>query len=303
MSSYRLRHPRRDESAAVADTVIAYEVALYGETAYTAADLEAEWATSDLDRDVWIAETDGRIVGYATLHDRGEVFRGDFYVHPEADARSIGTEFVTLLERVARERGARRFQFGVFEPDAFAQTLLAERAYRPVRVFRELRIELTSEPAPPALPEGLRFDDFDVDRDARAFHAAHQEAFADHWEHRPRSFDEWRKYHIETEKFDPTLWAVVRDEDEIAGGTINVAGLYGGGWVAALFTRRPWRGRGVGRALLVDAFRRFWERGERSVGLGVDAEGVMGAFHLYESAGMKPELGWVMYERELRDAS
>jgi GNAT superfamily N-acetyltransferase len=101
------------------------------------------------------------------------------------------------------------------------------------------------------------------------------------------------------ESFDPSLWGVVRAGDEIAAGAICVADRYGGGWVAVLFTRRAWRGQGVGRALLQDAFRRFWERGERSVGLSVDADGTLGAFHLYESAGMRPSLGWVMFEKEL----
>jgi len=78
---------------------------------------------------------------------------------------------------------------------------------------------------------------------------------------------------------------------------------YGGGWVQVLFTRRPWRRQGVGAALLRDAFGRFWERGERSVGLGVDAANATGAFRLYERAGMAPALGWVMYEKPLGDAA
>ncbi len=67
-----------------------------------------------------------------------------------------------------------------------------------------------------------------------------------------------------------------------------------------LFTRRPWRKQGVGAALLGDAFGRFWQRGERSVGLGVDAANDTGAFRLYERAGMAPALGWVVYEKKLR---
>jgi ribosomal protein S18 acetylase RimI-like enzyme len=55
---------------------------------------------------------------------------------------------------------------------------------------------------------------------------------------------------------------------------------------------------GVGRALLRDAIEKFWARGETSVG-GVDAENATGAFHLYESAGMRPVMGWVMHEKGL----
>jgi ribosomal protein S18 acetylase RimI-like enzyme len=59
----------------------------------------------------------------------------------------------------------------------------------------------------------------------------------------------------------------------------------------------------VGAALLRDSFTRFWERGERSVGLGVDAASPTGAFGLYERAGMTPALGWVLYEKGLDDAA
>ena len=144
---------------------------------------------------------------------------------------------------------------------------------------------------------------FDPEQDAREFHAAHQEAFADRWDYIPRDFDAWSRSHLLSKRFDPTLWCVVRAGDEIAAGTISVADTYGGGCVHALFTCRPWRRQGVGAALLADAFERFWKRGERSVGLGVDAASGTGAFRLYERAGMTPVLGWVLYEKELTVAS
>jgi GNAT superfamily N-acetyltransferase len=71
--------------------------------------------------------------------------------------------------------------------------------------------------------------------------------------------------------------------------------------VHVLFTRRAWRKHGVGTALLSDSFTRFWERGEHSIGLGVDAASDTGAFRLYERAGMSPKLGFVVYEKELDD--
>jgi GNAT superfamily N-acetyltransferase len=171
--------------------------------------------------------------------------------------------------------------------------------YVPVRIFREMRIELDAPPPAPVWPDGLRAVAFDPERDARAFHAAHQEAFADHWDFTPRDFATWAKTSLAGERFDPALWCVVRAGDEIAAGTIGTGGTYGGGFVHSLFTRRPWRRKGVGAALLLDAFSRFWERGERSVGLGVDAANDTGAFRLYERAGMAPALGWVVYEKQL----
>jgi mycothiol synthase len=299
MSSFRLRPATAADTAAVAEVQLALESAFYGRTDYSQSDVEEEWSDLDLERNALVVLEGERIVGFGTVRERGELWRADGSVHPEVRGRGAGTRLATALEETVARGGGRRVQNSVLEPDTAARALLESLGYRRVRVFRELRIEVDAPPAPPVWPDGLRVGPFDPARDDRAFHAAHQEAFADHWEYTPRPFEAWRKGNIESEKFDPSLWCVVRDGDRIVAGTINVDGLYGGGWVAALFTRRPWRRRGVGDALLADAFGRFWERGERSVGLGVDADGDMGAFQLYERAGMKPVLGWVMFEKEL----
>jgi GNAT superfamily N-acetyltransferase len=166
-------------------------------------------------------------------------------------------------------------------------------------IGRLIAAGLEAPPPAPEWPEGLRVVPFDPDRDALEFHAAQQEAFADHWDYSPRDFEAWAKSHLENDRFDPALWCVVRAGQELAAGTICTGDTYGGGFLHGLFTRRPWRNQGVGAALLGDAFGRFWERGERSVGLGVDAASDTGAFRVYERAGMMPALGWVVYEKQL----
>ena len=54
-----------------------------------------------------------------------------------------------------------------------------------------------------------------------------EEAFADHWDHTPRDFEAWSKAHLGSERFDPTLWCVVRAGDEIAAGTICAGDTFG----------------------------------------------------------------------------
>jgi GNAT superfamily N-acetyltransferase len=206
-----------------------------------------------------------------------------------------------MLSRV--HGGAGRIQNAVLEADSAAPKLLASLGYSAVRVFREMRVELDASPPPPEWPDGLRAVPFDPERDALEFHAATEEAFADTWEHTPRDFEWWSKRYLGSERFDPTLWCVVRAGDEIAAGTSCSGDTYGGGWVDTLFTRRPWRKQGVGAGLLCDSFGRFWERGEHSVGLSGDAANDTGAFRLYERGGMAPAFGWAVYEKALGNAA
>ena len=290
------------DAAAVTELMMALESSLYGQTTFSRADLEEEWSQLDIEKSVRVVRAGGRIVGYGVVHDRGDVWRAEGYVHPDALGQGLGGLLANGLEEDATRQGARRIQNDVFEVDRPARRLLESLGYRPVRVFREMRVALEAPPPLPQWPDGLRPFPFDPERDAAEFHAAQEEAFADHWGFAPREFDAWSKAHLVSERFDPTLWCIVRAGDEIAAGLICAGDTYGGGWVHALFTRRPWRRRGVGRALLAESFGRFWKRGERSVGLGVDAGSDTGAFRLYERAGMTPGLGWVVYEKELDPA-
>ena len=290
------------DAAAVTEVVGALESSLYPQisSSFSQADLEDEWADLDLERFARVVRDGARVVGYGAVRERGELWRAEGYVHPDAHGRGIGKLLAIEFERVASHRGAQRIQNGVYEADAAARRLLESIGYRSVRLFREMRIEFEGPPPVPKWPVGLHVVAFDPERDALDVSRRTAGGVRGSLGVQPRDLESWSKGHLMSERFDPTLWCVVRAGDEIAAGTICTADTYGGGFVQILFTRRPWRKQGIGAALLADAFRRLWERGERSVGLGVDAASDTGAFRLYERAGMNPELAWVMYEKDLQ---
>jgi len=297
MSSFPLRHCEPADAAAVAELVAAHERSCRGESAYSAGDLQDEWRTTNLAEHTWAALDGGRVVGYGRIADRGELWRADGYVHPDVFGRGLGLRLAALLETEVRNRGAKRVQNAVLETDVSARFLMTALGYREVRRFREMRADLNAAPHQPVWPVGLCSAPFDPAGRARAFHAAQQEAFADHWEFRPRTFEAWSQAHLESAAFEPSLWSVVRDGAEVVAGAICRLEAYGGGWVDVLFTRAPWRRRGVGEALLAASFTKLWERGQPSIGLGVDAQSETGAFRLYERMGMKPASAAVMFEK------
>jgi mycothiol synthase len=303
VSSFGFDRAVAADAAAVTEVVVALESSLYGHSGFSQADLQDQWSDLDLAQGARVVRDGKRIVGYGELRAEGELWCAEGYVHPDELGRGIGRLIASGLEQDAARRGVGRIHNSVMEADVAAGRLLESLGYRAVRVFREMRVELQAAPPVPRWPAGLRVVAFDLERDALAFHSAHEEAFSDHWEPTSSDFASWSKKHVDSERFDPTLWCVVRAGEEIAAGTICTGDSYGGGWVQVLFTRRRWRKQGVGAALLGDAFVRFWERGERSVGLGVDAASDTGAFRLYERAGMAPALGWVVYEKKLGDAA
>jgi mycothiol synthase len=300
LTELAVRHPTLDDIDAVVELGNAFERVFTGAESFTAAEIGDEWRRLDLERDAWlVVGPGGRLAGYAVLEEHGEGrFQSDGYVHPDLRGLGVGGRLVDLAEERARERGAEVVQNTVVSGDEAALDVLETRGYRPVRHFFRMAVELGDEPAEPEWPADLRVEAFD-ERDALAFHEAIEDAWQDHWDHSPRPFELFRERLIDSSRYDPTLWTVVWAGDEIAGGTICEAEYYGMGWVRSLFVRRPWRRHGLGMALLLDAFGRFHERGERRVGLGVDADSPTGATRLYERAGMRVVEQTTVFRKEL----
>jgi mycothiol synthase len=297
MSSFRLRPATDADAETVVELVSALDVALLGSPDYSLADLHDEW--SELrPEDRFLVEDAGTVVGYGTVEQNPQHGQSDGYVHPEHFGRGVGSFLVRELEQLLAGRGATRVQNAALVLDTRAQELLRSHGYGEVRRFWHMRIELEDEPPAPLWPDGLTVSRFDP-ADAAAFHEALETAFADHWQHEPEPFEKWREATLERDDFSPELWAVVRDGDEIVAGTVCRPERLGVPWIARLFTRREWRRRGLGEALLYDAFGTFWRLGRRSVGLGVDAQSDTGAQRLYERAGMHVHWGAVVFEKEL----
>ena len=292
-----VRRPVEADAPAVTELVVALERHFLDEAEMTASDLLDEWHELDLGNDAWLVEIDGEIAGYGVLFTKAHVLV-DAYVHPAFFGRGVGSRLAELAEDEARRRGLTLLRNAVLGADDRAHALLEARGYRVVRHFYRMGIELEEPPPPPEWPGRLRPSPFD-EAEARAFHAALEEGFAEEWDHHRESFEDWRARRLDAPKADPTLWFAVKDGDEIAAVLVCDEERYGMGWVGAIAVRKPWRRQGLGFALLHHAFRELYGRGQHMIGLGVDAENPTGATRLYERSGMRIVWNAVMFEKEL----
>jgi mycothiol synthase len=298
-AGFTVRPGRPAEIDAVTATLVAEEVAVRGHSGWDATDTTDWWRGLELRGEAWVVENgDGAIAGCLGLFTRGGDFDGWICVHPDYGGRGLGAALVEHAENRAKDLGGASLKLGSFAENPGAQRLLADAGYHPVRRFYRMQIDLDAPPPEPEWPPGITCSTFDVS-ETQAFHAAVQDAFAENWDFRPIPFEEWKALRIEAPDFDPTLWLVARDGDEIAAFARCEAKRWGMGWIASLGVRKPWRTRGLGLAILLRAFREFHERGERSVGLGVDSKNQTGATRLYERAGMQVVAEDVVWEKEL----
>ena len=69
------------------------------------------------------------------------------------------------------------------------------------------------------------------------------------------------------------------------------------GYTEFISVRRPWRRRGVARALLCQSLEALRDRGMEEAALGVMTENPNGAFGLYESVGFRVVKQYTSYEK------
>jgi len=226
-------------------------------------------------------------------------------VLPEHRGQGIGTELLKRLEERARELAQEADEgeevwLGVDAASANegARKLFEDRGFEHIRFFWRMGIDLDEEPPEPEWPEGIRLERARRGEEREVFEAS-EDAFRDHWDHQPHDYDEWRTWMVETENYDPDLWLLARDGEEIAGVSLVFVDQ-DVGWVGVLGTRPPWRRRGLGRALLLASFREIRKRGRPRAVLGVDAANPTGATRLYESAGMRVLSEVAAYRKRVR---
>jgi mycothiol synthase len=287
-----------DDVEAAAAIVRAEEAALRGKSDFGRADLVDFWRASNLGDASLVVERDRIPVGFAAGIERDAESMYWITVHPELSGRGLSAWLLARGEERALIASSRTLRVGAIGENAAARRLFADRGYREARHYFTMRINLDHELETPVWPDGIGVATFRPE-DARAVHAALNEAFAEEWGWHSASFEEWREHRLEAPHTDVSLWFIAWEGDEVAGVARCEDNRDGGGWVGAIGVRKPWRGRGVGRALLLHAFGEFRRRGDPHVGLGVDAENPTGATRLYESVGMRVIKEDVIFEKEL----
>lgn len=266
-----------------------------------------------LERDLLVAEVDGTIAGFAAGYRvvRDGLLTGELWgvIEPAFRRRGIGTAmFEANRARLAAELakdprpGPREIHSWAMDAEASNRALLADRGFIPIRFGFEMRRFLTGDLPQRALPDGIEMRPVTPDQH-RAIFEADDEAFADHWGHRPGGEGDFRMM-FNGPNVDTSLWCVAWDGDQVAGSVTNAIferenaelGVHRG-WLEHVSVRRPWRGRGVAKALCAASLRVLRDRAMDEAWLGVDGANPTGALALYEGLGFHVARRWQAYGR------
>ena len=311
-SNLTLRSATWGDAEAVAQVIYA-ACAAEGDAilAVSAEELRHGWQDPDfnLERDAFVVEaSDAHIVGYADVTNwYGHAILGmNGNVHPGIKGRGIGTTLLRAVEKRAREMMSLAetdarvvIKTTLNKNDHDGNVLHQNEGYQPVEYHWRMEVVLESPPPEPKFPEGIELRPFATGEHDVAVWQAQNEAFRDHPGSHEWTLEEWRRERIDDPEFDPTLWQIAWDGEELAGFALNRYRT-GIGWIRTLGVRRPWRKRGLGEALLFQSFGEFYRRGMKTIGLGVNTHNPTGATRLYQKVGMYAASEHVTYEKELR---
>lgn len=271
---------------------------------------------SDPATDMLMAEVDGELVAYGRCWWDEELdgkYRYSFFINikPEWRYRGIGNVYAKFLmnrlKQIANQHPAeaeKYYQAYSSKQQKWQSALLEYFGFEIVRYSFHM-IRPCSQPVRVyRLPKGIVVRTPTPQEYRKVWEADH-EAFRDHFGYVEPS-EEWYQTWLQESSFNPELWKVAWDGDEIAGQVLNFIDQNKNeeynrkrGYTEDISTRRPWRRQGIARALLTQSIKMFQEMGMEETALAVDAENLTGALKLYESVGYKEYRRNYIYRKEM----
>lgn len=265
--------------------------------------------------DVFLAEVDGRLVaaGDTSWRQRpGSIWHEvGPRVHPEWRRRGLGRMLLERTEARAREVAAGSAESGArwlvaFVEDAAprAPEFAAAAGYTPSTFGFLMRRPLDRPIEPAPMPSGSEVRPVRPE-DHRAIWDADVDAFLDHPEPAVRDESDFQHWFAQT-GIDTSLWRVAWAGDEVAGSVMNFIwadenqhlGIRRA-WLEHVSVRRPWRGRGLARALITQSLEMLRDAGFEDAMLGVVADNPTGAVGLYERCGFEVHRRWTQWRKPL----
>jgi GNAT superfamily N-acetyltransferase len=301
---FTVRQATQDDFEAVFRVEEEATLADYGEAA-SREELTQEWQAKGPGRLVVLAPTGAVIAtGRAEASPSGKYLLPLVKVLPDYQGRGIGTALLHLLEAQARQRSSATspalFLARVSGRNSAAQKILAQSGYRLGSIFQIMELTMREPPPMPADSAGIDVRLFRVRQDEQAVYEADEEAFLDERGKTPRSFSVWsHRLGMDTAQFDPTLWYVAWDGEQIAGTSVSEI-AQGRAEMHHLGVRRPWRRRGLGMALLLRTLGACYQRGVTTVRLNVDGQSLTNAHLLYTRAGFQVVNAYWHYEKSVQ---
>lgn len=262
-------------------------------------------------------DSSGKVIGFGLLllmPEKSDEIEGYLYfdVHPAWQGDSLGCEILQWSEQRMREVGEERavrvkLRTRSRNDKIVRRVLLEQQGFTTERCFLTMAYPLVQPFSSSSLPTGFKLQQLSTGRDLKAWVELFNESFIDHWDHQDLTVATV-KHWLENPYYKPELNLIaVSPEGTFAGFCLgyinhdeNVRTGRNEGWIKLLGTRRSFRKRGLGRAILLAQMRQLKAAGVERVKLGVDDQSLTSATQLYQSVGFYSVNTWLSYVKEIQ---
>jgi ribosomal protein S18 acetylase RimI-like enzyme len=271
---------------------------------------------SNPETDLLFALVDGKAVGFCRVgwypEEAGDyIYYGLGWVDPDWRRKGIGSAMLEFIKNRSLEMAAdhplenkKYFQCDLNQERTDLADLLKKLGYEEVRWSYEMTRSIADPLPEVSLPEGLSVRPV-PEKHYRDLFEAQIDAFRDHWGFVEATEEDYQRF-LSDPQFDPTLWQVAWDGDQIAGMVLNFLDKEENkeyqrkrGYTENISVRRPYRRKGLARYLLVTSILMFREMGMEETALGVDVNNPNHALNLYESVGYQVDKKYIIYRKPL----
>jgi GNAT superfamily N-acetyltransferase len=270
------------DAVSVYRLIAASELEELGEALIDLEDIEGDWKRPSLDfeRDTLGVFEGDQLVAAVELSASG---RSQADVHPQYRGRGLGAYLIVWTEQRTRELGGHRIGQTVPATNEPAIALFRSRGYEHKHTSWVLKLapndEIRGDGTP---PPGVVVRPYEPGEERAAYQVV-EDAFNEWPDRPPTSYEDWAAPVLGRPGFQPWHLLVAAEGDDLLG-VCNVMVSGTSVWVNELAVRADQRGRGLGRVLLVAAFREGRARGATWAELSTDSR--TGALGLYQHVGM-----------------
>ena len=253
------------------------------------------------EQDLFISQISDSMVGYIDVALELGIGRAilNCWVHPEHRRRSRATKLLGYATHRAKESGVKAAHVSILQDNTVAKSVLSKLGFRLVRRFLELRLNIPEIRWQDIDQSALRYRYLQWGEEDRLTQIQNR-SFAGTWGYNPNTVEEII-YRTNLSNCSPEDIILACDGDKPIGYcwtriTCEVARGEGKGQIFMLGVNPDYRGRGVGRGILLAGLSYLKSQGLRVVELTVDSEN-KAACSLYRSVGFKTWTNSLWYEK------